>query len=1152
MLQLSIIIPTWREARNLQLLIPRLQDRLRESAISAEIIVVDDNSQDGTEEICGNFPDSVPVRLIVRRSERGLSSAVIAGMDTARGDVLLCMDADLSHPPESVPALYAALTGTDEITPEAPPADFVIGSRYVPGGSTEDGWGLFRWLNSRVATWLALALTSVNDPMAGFFALRRSDFTRCRTSLDPVGYKIGLELLVKSGAKRIRELPIAFANRLHGESKLTLEEQWNYLRHLTRLYRFRFPGLTRMIGFGLVGTTGVAVDLLSFAGARAAGIPVATATGLAIWLAMTSNFLLNRGAVFPDRRAHSAPVQYGLFCLSCLAGACVNWTVRVTLLSLLEQAGADSSGRTVLAALTGILAGTGFNFLLASRYAFQASASSLACGAVWTVDPGSRTQSGSASVDACLDRAETEAGLAARPEPPREEPAIRPALKTQPVIKRLPGAALVIAALIAGSVNLAGLINRPAAAERPVDAPAETLEAHGVDDPDSTGAESVDSALSLPATARPDLKSRTSPGRQLACMDNARPSVGGSASRGDAAPRTAGVSPEAGVSYQPLELELTDSAVEQRLQKDAAHLASDDLEGRGVRTAGLELAAKHIAEQFDSAGLNTRHYGGTPYQEFELYSLGSEGTYEEAWLRLGSRTSTLDAGADFSTLLFARTKQAELPVVFAGFGITAGEIAYDDYHDLDVTGAAVVILRQMPPAFSDSGRDLSSHSWIRTKIANAVKRGAAAVLFCSDSAALSRQVNVEGRDVPEQLLQAELIAEPGEHPVPVLHVRRSTLEPVLREMTGFDLTAAEQKLNSTLKPQGSRLTGLTLQTVVSTQRRGRTMKNVLGTLDGDGSHGPETIIVGAHYDHLGRGGWGSLSLGANHEIHNGADDNASGTAVLLEVGRQLAAREKPLPRRVLLIAFSAEELGLIGSRRYVREPLVPLEHTLAMLNLDMVGRLRNDRLTVYGTGTSPDWPGLLVPAARTQKLELQARSGGFGPSDHASFYEKGIPVLHFFTGFHPQYHRPGDDSELLNIEGMRRIAGLVTDLVVHMAESTEPLHKSRSVQELAGDRSITIEELLQGSRSTDSTRPLLGIVPGSRPGDAGITVERTLRNSAADRFGIRSGDVIQSIDGESVKSVEDLVRLVQAHAKSDSLTIRLSRNGIQLEVQLRL
>jgi len=711
---------------------------------------------------------------------------------------------------------------------------------------------------------------------------------------------------------------------------------------------------------------------------------------------------------------------------------------------------------------------------------------------------------------------------------------------------------LMLAALIAASVNLAGLINRPAAAERPIDAPAETLEPNGVDDPDGSGAESVDSTQSLPAPSRPDLKPQAPSGRQLAFMDHARPSVGGSASRADAAPRTAGVSPEAVVSYQPLDLELTDAAIEQRLQKDAAYLASDELEGRGVRTAGLELAAKHIAEQFDSAGLNIRHYGGTPYQEFELYSLGSEGAFEEVQLRLDSRTSTLDAGADFSTLLFARSKQTELPVAFAGFGITAGEIAYDDYQGLDVTGAAVVILRQMPPAFSDSGRDLSSYSWIRTKIANAVKRGAAAVILCSDSAALSRQVNVEGRDVPEQLLQAELIAEPGEHPVPVLHVRRSTLEPVLREMAGLDLTAAEQKLNSTLKPQGSRLTGLTLQTVVSTQRRGRTMKNVLGTLDGDGSHGPETIVIGAHYDHLGRGGWGSLSLGANHEIHNGADDNASGTAILLEVGRLLATREKPLPRRVLLIAFSAEELGLIGSRRYVREPLVPLEHTLAMLNLDMVGRLRNDRLTVYGTGTSPDWPGLLVPAARIQKLELQARSGGFGPSDHASFYEKGIPVLHFFTGFHPQYHRPGDDSELLNIEGMRRIAGLVTDLVVHLAESPEPLHKSRSVQELAGDRSITIEELLQGSRSTDSARPLLGIVPGSRPGDAGITVERTLRNSAADRFGIRSGDVIQSIDGESVKSVEDLVRLVQAHAKSESLTIRLSRNGIQLEVQLRL
>ena len=255
---LSIIVPTFREAENLPVLVPRVAAALRHADLDWELIVVDDNSPDATVEVCAQLAREFPLRLIVRTEERGLSSAVMAGMRQAHGAILVCMDADLSHPPESIPVLVAALR-------DDPVVDFVIGSRYVQGGNTQEGWGLFRWLNSRVATLLARPLTAAGDPLAGFFALRRSDFIAADRQLNPLGYKIGLELLVKCGFRHVREVPIHFENRLHGKSKLSLREQRDYLRHLIRLYQHRFPAWMRFLRFCVVGLTGVGVDLALFA-----------------------------------------------------------------------------------------------------------------------------------------------------------------------------------------------------------------------------------------------------------------------------------------------------------------------------------------------------------------------------------------------------------------------------------------------------------------------------------------------------------------------------------------------------------------------------------------------------------------------------------------------------------------------------------------------------------------------------------------------------------------------------------------------------------------------------------------------------------------------------------------------------------------------
>jgi dolichol-phosphate mannosyltransferase len=309
--------------------------------------------------VCANLAAEYPVRLVVRKNQRGLSSAVIHGMHCAAGTILVVMDADLSHPPERIPDLVSALQSAG--------ADFVIGSRYVPGGSTDEDWGWLRWLNSKVATLLAWPLTAAHDPMAGFFAIRSSTI-KSAGKLDPIGYKIGLELLVKAGCRKIAEIPISFRDRLHGHSKLTLTEQINYLRHLLRLYKFKLGRAFCPLQFVLVGGTGMMVDVAAFM-MLLHFVPLIASRAMAIGTAMTWNFLLNRRFTFSEARQQPILAQYFLFCLSCLIGGMMNWTVSVRLCSTF----AFFDRWKLLAALCGVVAGTTFNYVLSSRVVFAKS-----------------------------------------------------------------------------------------------------------------------------------------------------------------------------------------------------------------------------------------------------------------------------------------------------------------------------------------------------------------------------------------------------------------------------------------------------------------------------------------------------------------------------------------------------------------------------------------------------------------------------------------------------------------------------------------------------------------------------------------------------------------------------------------------------------
>jgi dolichol-phosphate mannosyltransferase len=344
----TVVVPTYREVLNIPHLVTRLQGVREQSGLDLELLLMDDDSRDGSSELVESM--ALPwVQLVTRTANRGLSYAVLDGMIRSERDVLVVMDADLSHPPEKIPEMVAALAGG---------VDVVVGSRFAEGGSTADDWGVMRWLNSRVATVLALPLARLTDPMSGFFAMRRATFAAGR-DFNPIGYKILLELIIKCRCSRVADVPIHFDNRRFGESKLSFKEQLRYIQHLRRLYIYKYGTWSQLIQFLAVGFSGLIVNLLTLTVLLRMGLPENPVVALAIAVSMIWNFGLNRRFSFSYARSQSIVRQFLGFVAACSFGAVVNFLVTTALWQTFQY--------KQLSAFVGVLVGTGFNFA-ASRY----------------------------------------------------------------------------------------------------------------------------------------------------------------------------------------------------------------------------------------------------------------------------------------------------------------------------------------------------------------------------------------------------------------------------------------------------------------------------------------------------------------------------------------------------------------------------------------------------------------------------------------------------------------------------------------------------------------------------------------------------------------------------------------------------------------
>lgn len=589
------------------------------------------------------------------------------------------------------------------------------------------------------------------------------------------------------------------------------------------------------------------------------------------------------------------------------------------------------------------------------------------------------------------------------------------------------------------------------------------------------------------------------------------------------------------------------SSTETHLRDAIGWMADDLREGRGPYSVGLEETSIYLRDAFSELGLIGPNSDEPALQEFRA---------RVRWKRGASNdfTFTTDVGEQLKLNLFeeyapqpgSRNGAFECELVFAGYGITAPEFDYDDYAALDVKGKCVIVLRHEPQLYDDAspfnGAKLSPHGSVYRKIANAIEHGAAAVVLVEDRAHLE-WTQQRNRGDADGLLKLDGDRLEG-CAIPVIHVKRNVINDFLDNRLNAPLDEIETTIDDALVPRSQALAGLRCEGHLEFAKTRSTLKNVVATLPGKGKLAGESIVIGAHYDHVGRGAFGSLAPWTN-DIHNGADDNASGTAALVEVARRLVQRESDSQRRVIFIAFSGEEMGLLGSRHYCRYPMFELSDTSAMLNLDMVGRMRrNRRVEVFGTGTSSRFPELLTETFEPRDLKLVSHPEGYGPSDHESFYLKDIPVLHFFTGFHPDYHRPSDDTHEINFEGLVLLIEAVEEVAWTLATGPKATLNSNGSDlfglgsDSAGQSSIT---------SVKAANRGAGMNVGIDQASGHFVVTRLDPEGLAAAAQVRTGDLILRVNDLPIESFE---ALQSAFSEAEKQTLLLERDGVRLEVTI--
>ena len=541
-----------------------------------------------------------------------------------------------------------------------------------------------------------------------------------------------------------------------------------------------------------------------------------------------------------------------------------------------------------------------------------------------------------------------------------------------------------------------------------------------------------------------------------------------------------------------------------RMREQVAWLADDAREGRGIGTKGLDAAADWLAGEFQKLGaVGAADANGGFKQAFDVRVDLARGA--KTALTIGGRKV---AEADFVPASTSASTSAKGWTVFANYGIVDEKLGIDDYKKVKAKGRIVVVRRFTPSDKKFAKGDLRRrYSDIAYKAFQARKRGAIGMIVVDSPPATDKQV-------PDAELPR---LRPRGKPdgIPIAFVTRKA---------GAKLTKGTQKV----------------QLSVALEPKTAPVYNVVAKIPaGAANKQAGAVVVGAHYDHLGYGEAGSLEVG-KRVIHNGADDNASGTAGLLHVAAHLAANRAQLQRDVYLVAFTAEESGLLGSAHFVKNlpPGLTNKDMVAMLNMDMIGRMRGNKVTVMGVNTAPEWTGLVQPACKAERILCDLGGDGYGPSDQTSFYREGVPVLHFFTGAHLDYHKATDDSDRLNAVGAAQIAATVARVAESTANRAGRLtYKKTSMPAPRGDtraRGGSLGNIPAYGDTSDQPGMLLGDV---RPG------------GPAAQAGLRGGDRIVKIDEVEIRTVRDLMFVLRDAVPGQKAKITVVRDGKKVTVE---
>jgi len=562
---------------------------------------------------------------------------------------------------------------------------------------------------------------------------------------------------------------------------------------------------------------------------------------------------------------------------------------------------------------------------------------------------------------------------------------------------------------------------------------------------------------------------------------------------------------------------------------DVKALTASSMEGRGDGTKGLTRAAHLLESRYKSLGLKpagTNSY----FQPFTVITGAKLKSHNRITVAEGTQKRDLKLNQEFVPFSFSASGSVTAPLVFAGYGATAEEFGYDDYSGIDVKDKIVVVLRYEPPGFAEKSGNtgLTRHAQLISKAINARNHGARAIVLLNGKL---------GDGEEDTLTRFGSVSGPENTGIVLVQLKNDVGDNWFR-IAGKSVAEVQGQLNHSTKPQSFVFPDqLHVSINVDIETTRATVNNVLAYLPGKTD---EYVIIGAHYDHLGYGNYDSLAPSQIGQIHPGADDNASGTAGVLELARALAPMKGTLQRGILFASFAGEELGLLGSAHWVQQPTLPLEKAVAMLNMDMIGRIKDDKVYVGGIGTGSTLKVAIEQAQAKSNFKIEYSPGGYSASDHTSFVTKRIPVLFFFSGLHSDYHKPSDTWDKINSQGAARLVDVVGDTGLQLAS--------------APDRPtfIAVVEDKPLAGAGGGYGPYFGSIPDFGQVENGVKFSDVKPASPAAKAGLKAGDILVQFGDKPIKNLYDFTDALRRSKVGDVVEVTVMRDGKPVQASVKL